>query len=586
MVLGRVVKQFLVLVVAWAVALSLGSHEARAGQCGLPDVQPLWMDFSDGSVQFRNMIFGRPGVIAATSGALVPPQLRARGAQTVYWEMKLSSLVGTTVTPADPAGVDAAAAKLFAKATASSGCATPLIALNELHGAGTTTPWTANNAQYRANVLALLRGLAARGARPFLLIAGIPYTGAEAGEWWRQAAEVADLVPEAYFGAPVLHRRGALLAGRQLRVGFRAAVETFTGLGIPSSRIGLVLGFQSGAGRAGREGLAPSSAWFEVVKWQTLAAKQAASELGIGSILTWGWGTFSEASRDPDKSAAACVYLWARDASLCDAPAVAGEDFNASLTDGQIALPPDVQCSVGEGEIHSSALARLAAITGDRDVAFTALLERLVESSAVEIDAGLVLATERTIVVARFGGSQAAYRAAIARAGATIDLARSVIADELRRALLASGLQAVVPSSSAIETFYQFYAEARVRRVAASPAPPWLGGRGEGVVLAAVAPAGIFSLKPGRLATLRTAGGTYQVRVLGGAFPLGTLPLSVARPAIETALLAFAQADALGAWTVRKQTAALESATCLGDDLPAVSSVDLTAYLPFLAILG
>ena len=48
-------------------------------------------------------------------------------------------------------------------AAASSGCETPYIALNELNGASTTTPWTATNARYRQNVLDLLRALQAAG---------------------------------------------------------------------------------------------------------------------------------------------------------------------------------------------------------------------------------------------------------------------------------------------------------------------------------------------------------------------------------------------------------------------------------------
>ena len=58
------------------------------------------------------------------------------------------------------------------------GCATPWIALNELFGAQTPTPWTATTAQYRENTLVLLRRLAERGARPAITIANPPYTGA------------------------------------------------------------------------------------------------------------------------------------------------------------------------------------------------------------------------------------------------------------------------------------------------------------------------------------------------------------------------------------------------------------------------
>ena len=38
--------------------------------------------------------------------------------------------------------------------------------------------------------------------------------------------------------------------------------------------------------------------------------------------------------------------LWTRDSSLCDGPDAAGSGFDDSLTEGQIALPQGVQCSL------------------------------------------------------------------------------------------------------------------------------------------------------------------------------------------------------------------------------------------------
>src|SRR5262249_3264710 len=42
------------------------------------------------------------------------------------------------------------------------------------------------------------------------------------------------------------------------------------------------------------------------------------------------WARFAGMSNDPAKATAACVYLWARDPSLCDAAAVAGRGFDSS----------------------------------------------------------------------------------------------------------------------------------------------------------------------------------------------------------------------------------------------------------------
>src|SRR5262245_30540567 len=88
------------------------AHRAAAAPCGLPDSKPLWIDYAEGSVGFRDAVFARSGIVAATSGSSVPQALRAGGARTVYWHMKLGALVGTTTAPADPATIDAAAQKL------------------------------------------------------------------------------------------------------------------------------------------------------------------------------------------------------------------------------------------------------------------------------------------------------------------------------------------------------------------------------------------------------------------------------------------------------------------------------------------
>ena len=79
-----------ILVLGFAL-LAVGVGGARGGApaaqlplpCGLPQVQPLWIDFADGSVPFWSTIFARPGVVGAASNFIVPPQLRAKGAQTV-----------------------------------------------------------------------------------------------------------------------------------------------------------------------------------------------------------------------------------------------------------------------------------------------------------------------------------------------------------------------------------------------------------------------------------------------------------------------------------------------------------------------
>ena len=376
------------------------------GVCGLPDQRPLWLDYAEGSVSFRNDVFGRPGVIAATSGTVNAADLRARGAQTVYWWMKLNRVAGTPSAPTDAATVAAGITEIVDKAIAATECPTPVVVLNELNSAGSTTPWTPTNERYRANVLQVLQGIAARGAHPLLLLSARPYTGGDALAWWQQAGQAAHILREVYFPAPPLMRTGVVLASRTMRHKFRQGLAPLLKAGIPPDRAGLVIGFHSGPGKGGREGLQPTTSWLRFAKLQTLAAKQVASELKIGSVVSWGWGTFDQAGADADKPKAACVYLWARDPKLCDGPVAAGAGFNDSLEEGQIALPPATRCKLDGRTISKLEVKVLSALTADTQVALSALFARLVESPGHPVATTRVLALERTIIAVRFGGSR------------------------------------------------------------------------------------------------------------------------------------------------------------------------------------
>lgn len=559
---------------------------AQAGPCGYSDAKPLWIDFGDGSVTFWKLL-ARPGNHVAASNLVYPPLIRARGAKTVYFDLHLNRRVGTPAQPADPAVIDEKAERLFFGAAQSSNCPTPYIILNELFGAHLETPWSPNNAQYRANVLEFLRGLARRGARPFLLISKKPYTGSpEAAEWWREVAKVSDIMAEVYFSAPNLWGGGAVEAGRRLRMAFRQAVGSLTAIGIPVERIGICLGFQVAPGTGGREGLKPARAWFETVKWQALAAKQVAREMRFATILSWGWATWSERSRDPDKWRAACVYLWTRNPHLCNGPRAAGPGFDRSRTEGQLILPAGAQCRVGRNTISMAAIARLNRLTGDRDVAFSGLYRRIAESRASRPGARSVLAAERAIVRMRFAGSRRAYLAALARAGAGTREARAIIADQLRRAEIGLSLRVPRPSEAAVRTFYFSYADVRVRAVHVNRSPWWLGGRRAGVAIAAFAPSALFTIPSGRWLTLHEAQGSYSIRAAGEVRELGTVPLAAARPSIAAGLHGAARDDAAIAWSARAQEALQPETTCRRDQLPVVDSVDLTAYAPFLALNG
>jgi hypothetical protein len=566
------------------LAAALAPGTARAGhQCGIPDRGTLWIDFGDGSVPHWEL-FAQSGNIVGAAGFIYPPRIRALGAKTVYFDLNFRHRIGTPAQPENPALVEERAQRLYSYASASMQCPRPIVALNELFGASTATPWSASNAQYRANVLIFMRTLAARGARPVLLISSEPYTDGEAADWWREAARYGDLVREVYFPAPSIHRRGVVLGNRMLRSRFRSAATELLAIGIPAAKIGLMLGFQTTHGRGGRDRLQPARAWFEVVKWQALSARQVSRELGLGSVWSWGWGVWSDGERDPDKPAAACVWLWARNPRLCNGPRAAGKGFDASRTEGQINVPRSVHCTFGERKLTAFAVAGLARITGDRQVALTALFARLAAEEHAPVTAAEIREAERAIVAARFGWRFAAYRSMLARAGASVAVGRGIIGDELRRAKLKKRFRVGYPSGDDVAGYYEAYGTILAREITANPAPWWLNGRKRGIALASNAPPQLFRLPAGRTARVSTLSARFRVRPIGVARPLSAFPRARVRPAIVAALRDLAREAKYGGWSIRTQNRAHRSLTCARDELPQVDDVDLASYVPFLQL--
>ena len=565
-----------------AVLLAVPNGHPGTTACGLPAGSPLWVDYAGHDAP----IVPKPGlVLAVSSGTTVPAQMRQAGAATIFFDLHLNARVGTPSSPADPSTIQEKAQKEFVFAQQVTGCATPLIAENELFGAQTPTPWSATNAQYRANVLALVKALDALGATVGITIANPPYTGGDAAEWWRQAAQAAILIRQVYFTAPGpkgLYKLGPLRASRSMRRSLRGLVSHFSQIGIPASRVALELQFQSAPGQGGRNGLEPKAAWLEIVKLEALAARQVAAETHVEGIWSWGWPAFSAAGADPDKPAAACVYLWTRDQSLCDGPALAGPGFDTSLTEGQIALPAGVRCSIGTQAIRKADVGRAAALTGDLDSAASALLERTVLRAAEPIDPATVLAAERAIVRDRFGGSASAYRAALAAAHVTLVDARAIIADRLARERIEERFQPRAASARDVADFLTTYAATRVRLVTVQPRAPWLGGADRGLVVETLAPAQVFGITTGQTATIDTLDGRFRVTAVQAAQPLYALPHAEAVGVARQVLGRFARDGVFQSWLRGQEAKVLASAVCARDDLPAEGDVDLTAWVPFL----
>jgi hypothetical protein len=565
----------------------LGGTSAPAGRlqadCNVIAGNPAWLDFADGSVPFWQ-VFAKPGITALASNLIYPPKLRAAGAKTAYFDLYLNRRNGTPSAPADPSTIVDKANKLYEYAAQSMDCSNPVIAENELFGSWLAVPWSATNVQYRANVLLFLQTLRQRGAQPWLLVNAKPYTDGTAGDWWRQVADVAGIVREVYFPAPLIYQRGPIYGNRTLRQSFRNGILDFTKIGIPVSKLGLFLGFQTTKGTGGREGLA-AKPWFETVKWQALSARFVAKEMKVSSLWSWGWAEWSTmpGEHDPAKPKAACVYLWTRNPKLCNGPAAAGKGFNRSRTDGQLILPPGLRCRLGTAAVRWSAISPILKLSGDPELAFSNAFARAVEQRATHVSYSDILAAERSLVAARFGGSRASYNAAIAQAHTSLSVARSVIGDELRRARIQTKFRVGGPSASEIADYRANYGDVHVRLVETKSAAPWLGGR-RGYALASTAPPQLMGLASGRWARVWSPLGAVQVRPLGPPKLLSSLPLGSVRASIRSALIEQAREDHFPVWLAAAQKAAFPEAICWRDQFPEVGEVDLTNYLPFLAL--
>jgi hypothetical protein len=555
---------------------------AAAAPCGLPSTVPTWFDF--GAFDFWSPIAQRPIILASSYPPDQRPAYTHNVPTSIYFDLHLANRVGTPSAPADKSLIVPRANKFFDYTAGSTNCATPYIALNELQGASNPTPWTPTIERYRANVLLFLQTLAARGARPFLLINSEPYTGGDAADWWRQVAQVSDLVRESYFNARAIDKQGPILGSRTLRTAMRNQAAALLAIGVPPARLGLMLGFQTRTGQGGREGLQPTDAWLEVVKLETLAAGRVASELKLSTLWSWGWASYSQSPDDEDKAVTACVYLWTRAPGLCDGPGAAGEGFDTSRTEGQLVFPGGVVCVADGTPIRADSISALTSVTGDSQVAFTALLGRTAARETYDPTTQQVLAAERAVVSLRFHGSRAAYNAALARAHANLVVARGVIADELRRAEIERRLRVPAPTERQVESYYETYAGVSARLVEIDPAAWWLGDRTRGFALASLAPPQVFDVPTAGTRTVRTMEGPFDVDALEDALPLGAIPLSTARPAIRAALVALARDDRYDTWLGKRENTVLNRSVCTHDQLPEVASIDLTAYLPFLAL--
>jgi hypothetical protein len=359
----------------------------------------------------------------------------------------------------------------------------------------------------------------------------------------------------------------------------RTRMEDLIQIGIPTNRIGMMLTFSSTPAAGGRENLQPLGKWLDVVKWESLAAKQIATDLHIASVWSWGWAAFNPQGNDPDKPTVACTWLWTRDHTLCDAPALAGKQLDQSLDVGAT-LAAGTMCLLGKTPLLANDVAALSRLTGDRDLAFSAEFQHAVLVEANTVVPADIRRAERNAILDHFGGSRAAYNTALARANATPALARLILADELRRRAVEATLRTPAPTGAQLQAWYATYESTLTRPVRSAKPVPWLGAAKTGLAIQGVAPGRLLSLDAGATVTIDGV----EVTALGEPAPLGSFPFAQAAPAIRKAFVDQLKGSAFATWIRRRQNQSLGSLTCQQDQTPQPEAVDLTDWVPYLSL--
>jgi hypothetical protein len=314
-----------VVVVAVAALLLLSREEALAAGCERDRiaVTPRWVDFADQTVGWRDRVFGHKNITVAIADPRLAASLRKRGARTTFWEMNLFRVVGTPTKPLPKRHVRATADRLVVRARRSTGLRNPWITFNEMLGSRDQRPFRLAERRYRENLLILLSRVCERGAVPWLLVPSNPRTDDKSRRWWKRVGEVSGVIRETFFSAPQVMKYSAQNATLVMRARLRGAAYAMSQLRIPRHHQGIVVGFQSG-GIYGRNGLRSRTEWLQFVALKTAAARQVAREHRIGTVWSWGWGTYNLRGTDADKPLAACTYLWVRAAKFCALPRAGG----------------------------------------------------------------------------------------------------------------------------------------------------------------------------------------------------------------------------------------------------------------------
>ncbi len=320
------------------------------------------------------------------------------------------------------------------------------------------------------------------------------------------------------------------------------------------------------------------------MKLEALAAKQVAAETKIQGVWSWGWPSFSVAGDDPDKPAAACVYLWARDPKLCDGPALAGAGFDASLTEGQITLPAGVRCTLGtrrdpeeRRRAHGGAHGR-PRLGGERAAAARGAARAEPDRPDDRARRG---ARDRSRPLRR--QRRALPRRARATLHVTLPDARAIIADRLAREPRAGAL----PAAAAVGRAGRRVPLDVCRRRASDSSRSIPRRRGSAARSAASRSRRSRPSRSSRCARTAARRSTPST----GASPCGRsgrrCRCSRSRPprratVARGVLGRFAKHDVYERWLRTQELRLLANAVCVRDAVPAQGDVDLSAWVPFL----
>ena len=193
-----------------------------------------------------------------------------------------------------------------------------------------------------------------------------------------------------------------------------------------------------------------------------------------------------------------------------------------------------------------------------------------------------LLRAERSVIAGQFDGRRAAYRQFLQVAGATPAVARDAIRDQLLEAKIARGLRVAPISTADVKAFVASHAGMLTRSVETTRPVRWLVGQNRGVAVPGLAPREVLTASAGTTVLVHGAEGPVRVRILSSRVRLSAQ--SGARLSVRGLMLSQARAAALREWLAGAEQAAVDTALCLGDDVPVTGRSRLLARWPQLRL--